>query len=241
MMNAFNYWDKEDLFDAQTELLEELYKSLGGGYPRGTTDISFETLGNKQRESRIGCIYFAGSRIDNSYCIGTKKVGLLHSALPTDYSKAIRPAYHEDHCELIVCTHGTVVIEYMNGLPSKDTIITKSLEPGNYFFIERNVPHKVSLNPLRACVSKGSPPEDIHAGFLAIKMGNLGGKALKEDLTKWSEPRPIIERWKEDVKFLRDEILRRSLCVKYSIDEEELREILEAQAIAAGVARRGEK
>ena len=203
----FNYWNNQEEFVAQTRLLEKLFDEQGSGYVQsGNTGISFESLAERQREAAIGCVYLAGSRVDNKFCLGSTNVGLLHSSLPTDYAKCIMPAFHGDHEELIVCTDGQVVIEYSRSLAASATVEIATINPGEFFIVQRGWPHRLSLAPLRIVVEDpaGLKQGKANAGYLVLKMGTLSGKSPYEDMTKWKDnlSHPMIAHWQQDDAFL---------------------------------------
>lgn len=204
---TFSYWKNHEEFAAQTQLLEDLFNEQGRGYAQdGNTSLSLETLGDKQRAAALGCVYLAGSRVDNKFCLGSKNVGILHSSLPTDYAKAITPAFHGDHEELMLCTGGQVVIEYSQLLSSDAPVEIITINPGDYFIVKRGWPHRLSLAPLRVAVDDPASIKQAkaNASYLVVKMGTLSGKSAYEDMTKWKGKftHPIITNWEEDDAFL---------------------------------------
>lgn len=204
---TFNYWKNHEEFVAQTQLLENLFNEQGTGYAQdGSTSISFETLGDRQREAALGCLYLAGSRVDNKYCLGSKNVGILHSSLPTDYVKAITPAFHGDHEELMLCTGGQIVIEYSISLSASAPVEIVTINSGEYFIVKRGWPHRLSLAPLRLVVDDFASIQQAkaNASYLVVKMGTLSGKSPYEDMTKWEGKlaHTIITNWEQDDAFL---------------------------------------
>ena len=227
------YWKEKKRFKEQTELLEALFTEQQKRYrPGGDASISFETLGDKQRKKRSGCVYFAGGRIDSKFCLGTQNTGLLHSALPTDYPKAIRPGFHSDHAELILCTHGEVVLEYAADLSSDASVFAVRLQPGEWFLAEKKCPHKISLSPLRDWLIEDKPRKDIpKAGFLAVKMGSLTGKNEDEDMGRWdssTRPHRLTTIWQQDKEFLEKLCGRADLCKRLRIGLPELKSAVRA-------------
>jgi hypothetical protein len=218
-------WDNAAQFDAQTKLLSRLFSA--------SHTASYEMLGDQQRKSGIGCIYFAGERLDHEYCLGTRSAGVLHSALPTDYPKAIRPAFHEHHSELVLCTHGTVVLQYTRSHSPSAEIEETVLHPGEFLVIQPKWPHKISLKPLRLWFESDATaetPSQGAAGFLAVKMGRLSMKAPNEDLRNWKGPHPLIDSWREDVAFLSRIASEPNRCAELSIDPASLKEDRERRA-----------
>jgi hypothetical protein len=212
---AYQYWKNEAEFRRQSQLLQDLFNEQEEHYGKDkTTQVSLLELAKRQRDKEIGCIYLAGGRIDNKACLGSENVGILFSSLPTDYAKAIAPAFHADHDELIVCTAGQVVVEYATSLDSNAVIETIVLIPGEYFIAKAKWPHRISLAPLRMFIIEKenqvvldeSQIDQVSASFLAIKMGSLRGKGLYEDMTKWphkSFHHPIIAKWRIDDAVMR--------------------------------------
>ena len=221
----YDYWESNE-FGEHTKQLQELFDAiLRGRHDGKKSETSFSTLGDKQRESKIGCIYLAGSRIDNAFCVGSTNVGLLHSALPTDYPKAIRPAFHERHDELIVCTHGRVVIQQTASI-SDGGVTDHVLDPGEHVLIRRGSPHKVSLAPMTQQGTRQIPVTNLAAGFLALKMGELGTKSEQEDMTKWNQSHPLVTIWGDEMNFLRHVAATQDVATRYWIHAERLNHVL---------------
>ena len=206
MAETFPYWQAQGEFERQSALLNALAAAQSAGFSGGDSVVSLETLTDQQLERRIGCVYLSGSRIDNAQCLGSRNVGLLHAAYPTDYPKAISPAYHTDHDELITGTCGIVLIEYATSLEPDAEVRETRLSPGDWLLLHRGWPHRVSLAPLRELtrpVTEEALPR-VRASYLALKMGRLTGKNALENMSSWSDRKhPLIENWKSDLAFLK--------------------------------------
>lgn len=192
-----------------------LSKTLEGFYK--STDQSMTALADVQRKLRHGVIYFMGSRVDHRFGLQSDHAGMLHSTLPTDYFKAIKPAFHGCHEEIIVCLEHEIKIEYC--LPETQKVKEKVLKEGEYFIIKRGWPHRISLAPLLDIL--GNPESinekdkrSLNASFIGMKIGVLGEKATNEDMTKWKEKHPLIDNWKKDRDYL---FQNKNLCSELGI------------------------
>lgn len=56
-------------------------------------------------------MWFCGSRIDHSRCIGSESIGWGISALPNDIDKASMPKYHPHQVEIMIPIQGSVCVE----------------------------------------------------------------------------------------------------------------------------------
>ena len=217
-------------FVRESELLRCLFDQQEAGWTSQDDRmlVFFETLADAQRKMGIGCVYIAGSRIDNKYCVGSNCVGILHSALPTDYDKAAIPSFHESHDELIVCTSGDLIVEWSearsvesllecarreDALAEKEketSVVRAHFGPGDHQLIRRGWPHRIVVDTAALSLDGDAPDAKDNkrpwASFLAVKMGQLGAKGQHEDMAKWSEmglQHPLIEQWKQDKAFLK--------------------------------------
>jgi hypothetical protein len=215
------YWCNKEQFDLGSMLLTKLSELNAAAYiPGGPAKVSGRTLADLQREMRIGCIYLWGGRIDNLFGVASGTVALLHSGLPTDYSKAIAPAYHAFHDEWITVTTGQVVIEFSRSISSDAKLESQTLVPGSLFHVPKGWPHRISLAPLRAVsrIHDGlvslsySRAEQVKASFLALKIGMLGEKSDLETMTKWEGSHPLIGAWLDDQSFLRSVMANEENC-----------------------------
>jgi hypothetical protein len=232
------YWSNDNEYQKQSELWRVFYERIKAGYeriqaggnPGRDATESFKTLADDQRKQRIGCTYPAGSRVDSNFGTASQNVGLLHSALCTDLPKAIAPAFHADHDELMVCTDGQVVIEYSVSLAKSATVEQTILNAGDYFLIKRNWPHRIAAAILRSTVNPTLPElkkelvEKMCASFLAVKMGSLTGKSGYETMSNWSQSgfnHPLVERFKEDEAYLGELKKNARLWAQLCMPEEE--------------------
>ena len=212
LKKLMNYWSNRSAFRAQSELLEGRYVRIEDGFNSNASPTeSFRTLGDEQRRGRIGCVYLSGTRIDNKFCFASESIGVLHSALYTDLPKAIVPAFHADHDEIIAVTHGQVAIEYSTSLAESSGIEQIVLNPGDYFIVRRNWPHRISATLLRSAINPASPEiepdlaERLSAGFFAFKIGRLSGKSDHENMLNWEKSgssHPLLQKYQEDNAYL---------------------------------------
>jgi hypothetical protein len=75
-------------------------------------DNSLDSLLNVlNHHNEFASMWFCGSRIDHSRCLGSKSIGWGISALPNDIDKASMPKYHPHQVEIMIPIQGSVCVE----------------------------------------------------------------------------------------------------------------------------------